>query len=284
MTEIVPATPSDNSLPNDFDPFEHLQKVYIPQHNAAVKRFFSDLPDDWKPNIATPRSSLRTACTMLDNDNQLIMSLRHHLLFDLLGYGKSDLIIYHGAKEGLTPSVQGHPKVSLYFSQDTESIVAGEPRVDAEISFRLMQETQATFTPANALTIAQKIKQHFVTGNQGVVFTKGKTIHLYKDEVHGYRLQIYGNSKSDIVDIIQRCLEIQNLTYDENKLTVSTPEKNSDTSTQLQLSYGKERRKKRFRPVINVRFRYAFVEVPGYDKHVFLVDTTYTHNSLVKIS
>ncbi|MEH1827389.1 MAG: hypothetical protein V7L22_18835 [Nostoc sp.] len=80
MTEIVAATPPDDSLPDDFDPFEHLQTVYIPQHNAAVKRFFSDLPDDWKPNIATARSSLRTACTMLDNDNQLMMNLRHHLL------------------------------------------------------------------------------------------------------------------------------------------------------------------------------------------------------------
>ncbi|MEH1941757.1 MAG: hypothetical protein V7L01_16275 [Nostoc sp.] len=43
------------------------------------------------------------------------------------------------------------------------------------------------------------------------------------------------------MDIIQRCLEIQNVTYDENKLTISIPEKNSDTTTALQLSYGKER-------------------------------------------
>ncbi|MGV0103037.1 hypothetical protein NSTCB13_01608 [Nostoc sp. DSM 114160] len=284
MTNIVPSTPPSDSLPDNFDPFEHLQAVYIPQHNAAVKRFFSDLPDDWKPNIATSRSSLRTACTMLDNDNQLMMNLRHHLLFDLLGYGKSDLIIYHGAKDGLAPSPVGHPKIVLYFSQDEQSITPGEPRIDAEISFRLMNETQATFTPENALTIAQKVKQHFVTGNQGVVFTKGKNIHLYKDETHGYRLQIYGNTKSDIVDIIQRCLEIQNVTYDENKLTISIPEKNSDTNTALQLSYGKERRKKRFRPIVNVRFRYAFVEVPGYDNHVFLVDTTYRHKALVKIT
>ncbi|MEH2077021.1 MAG: hypothetical protein V7K57_21915 [Nostoc sp.] len=284
MTEIVAATPPDDSLPDDFDPFEHLQTVYIPQHNAVVKRFFSDLPDDWKPNIATARSSLRTACTMLDNDNQLMMNLRHHLVFDLLGYGKSDLIIYHGAKDGLTSSVVGHPKVTLYFSQDEQSITPGEPRIDAEISFRLMTETQATFTPGNALTIAEKVKLHFVTGNEGVVFTKGKNIYLYKDETHGYRLQIYGNSKSDIVDIIQRCLEIQDLTYDENKLTISTPEKNSDTTTSVQLSYGKERRKKRFRPIQNVRFRYCFVEVPGYDNHVFLVDTTYRHKALVKIT
>ncbi|MBR8832713.1 MAG: hypothetical protein DSM106950_01380 [Stigonema ocellatum SAG 48.90 = DSM 106950] len=275
-------TVTSDSLPDDFDPFEHLQSVYMPQHNVLVKRFFSDLPDDWKPNIATPRSSLRTACTMQDSDNQLMMTMRHHLLFDLLGYGRSDLIVYHSEKGNLTGSVVGHPKVYLYFSQDTQSVVPGEIRIDAEISFRLMTETQASYTEAKALALAEKVHSFFVVAHQGIVFPKGKTIYLYKDEAHGYRLQIYGNSKTEIISIIEKCLELQSVVYDENKLTISAPEKNSETTAQLQLSYGKERRKKRFRPVANVRFRYAYVEVPGYDKHIFLVDTTYRHTALFK--
>ncbi|MEH1887419.1 hypothetical protein [Nostoc sp.] len=47
MTDtIVPASPPEDSLPEDFDPFEHLQNVYIPQHNAAVALYFKDLPTD----------------------------------------------------------------------------------------------------------------------------------------------------------------------------------------------------------------------------------------------
>ncbi|MHC5832839.1 MAG: hypothetical protein ACYT04_96860, partial [Nostoc sp.] len=54
---ITPATPLEEELPEGFDPFAHLKEVYMPQHNAVVRLFFSDLGSDWKPNIATARSS-----------------------------------------------------------------------------------------------------------------------------------------------------------------------------------------------------------------------------------
>ncbi|MEH2136846.1 hypothetical protein [Nostoc sp.] len=275
------ATPLEDSLPDNFDPFEHLQQVYIPQHNAAVRLYFSDLPNDWKPNIATARSSLRTACTMLDGDNQLMMNLRHHLLFDLLGYGKSDLIVYNGSRNDILPPVDGHPIVKFYFSQDIESVPHGQNRTDAEYSFRLMNETATTFTKANAMTLATKVKQHMIVSNQGIMFTKGKNIYLYRDEMHGYRLKLYGNQEADAIDLITRMLECQDLAFDENKLTVSTPKKSNTVTPATVEVYGKEVKKNRYRPIDNVRFRYAYVEVPLLKKPIYLVDTTYRHTPLV---
>ncbi|MEH2278916.1 MAG: hypothetical protein V7K40_30045 [Nostoc sp.] len=279
MPSITPAQPPEDKLPDNFDPFEHLQKIYIPQHNAAVAHYFKDLPTDWKPNIATARSSLRVACTMLDNDNQLMMNLRHHLLFDLLGYGRSQLgVVYGIPAQQFQESVEGKPQIFLYFSQDAASVAQGEKKVEAEYSFRIMDETPATMTPIKAIAIAHKVKEQFVSSGQGVVFTKGKNIYKYYDEEHGYRLQVYGNTEADTQDIITRLLKCQSVLYDENRLVISTPKKASITSqTDTQVVYGKKKKKPRYRPVANVRFRYAYMYLRGNERPIYLVDTTGRH-------
>ena len=273
---IIAKVPLVDALPDDFQPFEHLQKVYIPQHNALVRRYFADLGDDWKPNIATARSSLRVACSMVDSDNQLMMSLRHHLLFDLLGYGRKGLGIFYGIpSQQFQESVEGRPQVFLYFSQDAASVPEGEKKAEAEYSYRLMNESPATMTPVKALVVATKVKQHFISAGQGVVFTKGKNIYKYYNEEHGYRLQIYGNTEADTQDIITRLLGCQDIPYDENKLVVSTPKKAYITKqTETQIVYGKKQKKPRYRPIANVRFRYAYMYLRGNERPVYLIDTT----------
>nr|MDZ8059056.1 hypothetical protein [Nostoc sp. EkiNYC01] len=244
------------------------------EYNRRVKQYFSDHDAEWKPNIADKRSSMRVACTILDSDNHAMMAIRMSFFFDLLGANKRDLMVYHGVPENIEPPVEGHPKVRLYFSQDAESVPKGYAKVDAEISFRLMNETAATFTPENARSLATKIKQQFVSNNKPVMFTKGKDIYAYKDVAKGYRLQVYCTKESDAKDIIERCLEVQNVPYDEKKLTVHIPKKTSQPKTAKTLVYGKQREGKRFRPISNVFFRYAVVEIPGMNKEVVLYDAT----------
>ncbi|MHC5824249.1 MAG: hypothetical protein ACYT04_52535, partial [Nostoc sp.] len=156
---ITPAVPSEEALPDDYDPFQHLKQVYYPQHNAAVALYFSDLPTDWKPNIATARSSLRVACTISPDDNELLIAMRHRLFWDLLGYGNSNLVVYNGSTNDIAPPVEGHPKICFYFSQDVASVPHGTTRLDAEYSFRLLKETPATITKAKLTTLATLIKE-----------------------------------------------------------------------------------------------------------------------------
>ncbi len=261
-------------LPDDFDPWEHLQGQYLVEFNRRVRQYFSEHDADWKPNIGDKRSSMRVACTILDTDSYTMMALRMSFFFDLLGYNRKDLLVYHGSRENIEPPVKGHPKVRLYFSQDSGSVPKGYSKVDAELSFRLMNETQATFTPENAHTLALKVKSQFITSGQGVVFTKGKDIYAYKDVTKGYRLQVYCTTENDAKDIIRRALECQDVVFKEDNLTIHKPQKNSNPKPGKHLVYGKQRDLKQYRPIANVRFRYAVVEVPGLTKEIVLMDTT----------
>ena len=281
LPTITAATPSENALPDTFDPFQHLKEVYIPQHNAVVRLFFSDHPDDWKPNIATARSSLRVACTIDPGDNELMIAMRHRLLFDILGYGNHNLVVYNGSRNDIAPPVDGHPKICFYFSQDIESVPVGDTRSDAEYSFRLMHETAATITKAKLTTLATRIKQHFVIEGVSTHFTKGKNIYRYSDPINGYRLMIYANLQTDALPIIQKMLECQEIAYDENLLTKHEPEKSNTAVPAEKLVYEKEIKPPKFRPNVNVRFRYAYAEIPLVKKPVYLVDTTHRHIPLV---
>jgi hypothetical protein len=289
MTSITPAPPPDDKLPDNFDPFEHLQKIYIPQHNALVKRYFSDLAPDWKPNIASSRSALRVACTITDNDNQLMMELRHNLLFDLLGYGRKNLFIYYGSIENIEPPVEGHPKIVFYFSQDSQSMSATQNyKADAEYSIRLMDlENTSTNLHTKLVEIANEIKTQFVDAKQGIILTKGNLAVGYKDPKHGFSTgrRILSSTEADAIDIYRRMCNVIDAPFDEEKITVSNPKKPSTIGavTQTQIIMGKTRKKRAYRRVTNVRFRYAYALIPGEPQPVFLVDTTYRYNPLVKI-
>ncbi|OYD92765.1 hypothetical protein CDG77_14020 [Nostoc sp. 'Peltigera membranacea cyanobiont' 213] len=261
-------------LPDNFNPWEHLQGQYNLQFNKLVRSYFSDHDPGWEPNLNSARDSLHTACLMLDDDSDSMRKMRHDLFFDLLGYSKKNLAVIHGSTENFDAPVAGHPLVKLYFSQDSESVPKGYTKVDAEISFRLMNETAATFTPSNAHTLATKIKAQFVTAGKGVKFTKGKDIYAYRDTAKGYRLQVYCTTENDAIDIIKRCLEVQDVLFSESNLSKHEPKKTSQPKTPKKLVYGKEREGKRYRPIANVFFRSVVVEVPGMNKEIVLYDVS----------
>lgn len=286
---INPNAPPDDKLPDNFQPFEHLQEVYIPQHNAIVRRYFSDHPDDWKPNIATARSSLRVACTMLDSDNQAIMSLRHHLLFDLLGYGRKGLALFYGSRESIDPPVVGHPQIKFYFSQDSASMPAGQDyKADAECSVRLMKLENTSLTLHEKLIeIANEIRTQFVVNKQGIVLTKGNLCISYKDVKNGFPngSKILASTEDDAIDIYKIICNVIDVIFDESHINVGNPKKPSTIGeiTETQTIMGKKRKLKAYRRVTNVRFRYAYCEIPGEANPVFLIDTTGRYNPLVKI-
>ena len=288
-TSPTAKTPPTDALPDNFDPFEHLQKIYIPQHNALVKRYFSDLADDWKPNIASPRSALRVACTMVDNDNQLMMNLRHHLLFDLLGYGRKNLFVYYGSRDNIEPPVEGHPKIVFYFSQDAASVPSEQNyKADAEYSLRLMDlENTSTNLRTKLVEIANEIKTQFVESKKGIILTKGSLGVIYKDPKNGFSngRRVLTNTEADAIDLYRRMCNVIDVPFDEQKITVSNPKKTSTIGsvTETQVIMGKTRKKRAYRRVVNVRFRYAYALIPGEEKPVFLVDTTARYQSLVKI-
>ena len=208
--------------------------------------------------------------------------MRHRLFWDILGYSKTDLILYQGTVEDLYQPVQGHPRVYLIFTQDVNGVAVGGQKSVMQCCFRLMQYTQATYTPTLATALANEIKTVFHSSGAGLLFTKGKTIYKYYDKPNGYRLLIRGNDQESAVELIEKLLLLTNTPYDQNKLTVSTPVKsNTNNNPAPILVYGQELTPPVFRPVVNVRFRYAYVVVPGYPKNILLYDTTGLRKALV---
>lgn len=134
---------------------------------------------------------------------------------------------------------------------------------------------------AKATTLATLIKEFFVINGEGIQFTKGKNIYRYTDPVNGYRLMIYAHLESDALPIIEKMLECTETVYDQNKLSTHEPLRDNTITPPEQLVYEKEIIPPKFRPNANVRFRYAYLEIPLVKKPIYLVDTTHRHIPLV---
>jgi hypothetical protein len=250
----------------------------------TLDKLYNPIVENWfktEATLNTKRGSLKVASLVKKDDSLLLVIARLLVFHFLVGYFKDGLSVVFGSKDKYDPPVQGHPIVYLFFSQDAASTPSGESKVEAEYSFRLMDETQATFTEAKATALATEIKNLFLSNGKGLRMTKGKNQYIYFHKERGYRLRIYSTSEADAVDVIKKMLQLTNTSYDEDRLSIGTPKRNNFQRSQKQLVYGKQVKIKRYRPTANVYFRYAYVEIPGKPKPVFLVDTTFNNTALV---
>lgn len=247
------------------DEAEHLKNLMIRLHNPRVKRHFKDAPDD--DIITQGAASIKAGCTIKPSDSLLIALVRAWL-FEVTVENSSRM---HPAIYGLpTPthwdniSLEGLPQVLLFFEQDAAASPSGFSRIQAEISFRLAKETAASMTEAKAKIIAQRIKSAFGSAPTWQ-FTKGNKIWSYKKKDEGYWMQIYASTEQEGKDIINKVLSIQNHSFDENYFGLSTnPSKESiNNPTGTRRVYEKQKKKKRYRPTANVRFRYATLNIDG---------------------
>lgn len=177
-----------------------------------------------------------------------------------------------------------HPQVELFFAQDKMAVPEGKTAIQATINFRLMGTTPTTITKAEVNTLAANIKRAFVVADEGYVFTKGKHIVSYADAALGYYLQIYATSKAEGEAVIKKVLDIQNHTYDSEKMSFHSPEKDSINNPSGTIKIlGEDEDKTRYRPSANVKFRYAFLKLNGLTRDKVLVDTTgHFREALVK--
>ncbi len=275
------------SLPDNFSHWEHLQDMIRRDHNKLLGRYFKDLGQNWTPEITSTRGAIRTACTIQDQDTSTITLLRLFYFYIMLGYAFRGLAPVFGIPcRQFQESYEIHPQVFLYFSQDRQSVPDGLTPVEAEISFRLKDETKSSFTPAKARILAAKVAAVFVENKKGITFDKGKEIITYTDPEHGLKcLQIFSMNEKEGEDIIKKILNVLNLPFDSKRLGKSDKYKKASITKPVgtELVYGKQKPKKRWRPTARVRFRHAYVILDNRDFPVSLVDTTgQFYDSIVK--
>lgn len=262
-------------LPEGYSPWEHLQSVLMFTYNRVVRREFRDVGEEnWDPDISTSRSSLRVACTIDESDSAIMVLIRMFLFYIVLRQA-SDLHppLYTTPTELYQTVFKFHPQVTLYFREDLEDVEAGYKPIDAVISFRLMNETSQSLSPANAEVLARRIYSLF-GGATAYRWRKGRTKLMYKDVERGYDLKVHAFSEGEGREVIAKVLSIQNHSIENSNLTISELAAPPPIVPPTRFVYGESRRMPRSRPVGWVRFRYAELHIHGVNKAITLVDTT----------
>jgi hypothetical protein len=263
-------------LPEGFSEWEHLQSVLLQSYNRIVNEEFRDVGgDDFDDDITTPRGSLRTACRLVDSDS-IPQSVARMLLFYFVLRQASDLQPpnYTIPADRYQESVRFAPQVTLYFREDLQDVQQGFKPIDSEISFRIINETYQSFTPANALALANKIKTEFTSGGLGYVWRKGRVKLNYRKKEDGYQFSVNAFSESEGRTVISKVVGLQNHTLDNSALSLTSLSQSPPIVPPTEVIYGQSRRPPRYRPVGNVRFRFAECHVWGIGKPITLVDAT----------
>lgn len=240
-------------------------------HNREVYRHFKDVADTEDTN----RKKLRDYCLIQANDSITDAKLKI-LIFDRYAQKSHLKPIIHGMpKTNLDETVEYLPQIYLYFNQDSQAVPSGGAAIDAYNHIRIINETRETITPAKAEALARKIANQFVVNGTGFTFTKGKYLLYYRDKTINVETRVYAISEIEGTQVIKKLLELQDMVFDSDKLTISAPKKDSITNpTGTTRIYNKTVSKQRYRPIANVRFRYATLLLHGYGRDINLVDTT----------
>lgn len=164
------------------------------------------------------------------------------------------------------------PQIKLVFYQLRDETKNGNPRVHGEIAYRVIGETEETFTEANAKVRARNIKALF-TEPQLFVWQKGKAIASYKDRKSGYDFKLFVKNQLEARKIITQVMAIENKTPDWSNLRLSVSSATYPEIPGTKRIYGLQRRLPRRRPLEDIKFRYAEMHLWGLPKPITLVDT-----------
>jgi hypothetical protein len=263
-------------LTENFSPAEHLQDVVMRVQNKIVREEFSDLGDEnWDDDITEPRGSLRVACTHSDADSVDMTLIRLWLFYGVLRKAKDfHPSIYGIPATSFQETNKIHPQIHLYFEEKSTEADPGYPPLRSQVSFRLMNETSATLTIAEATAIANKIKTLFYAGTP-FFWKRGKELASYVDQEKGYYFQILVFSETEAKKTIEQVLDIRGHTPNWKLLNIkqnAEPATSYPTIPPTKTIMGKPYKEPRRRPVGTVRFTRAVLMLHGKPNPVVLFD------------
>jgi hypothetical protein len=253
---------------------DFLRKSY----NKEVNEWFKDIADEF-PDNATARKNSKRACLILPKESQNSALLKT-LTFRFVVQRAHLRPHVYGIPIGSDQAIRKHkPQITLYFLEDVEDVEDGYPRVDGQISYRLMNKTSETISKAELIGFGNRIKARFGLAD-GYKWGKGKDMASYIDRANGYQFQLLVRSKADAKDLIASVLATNNdapdwkyFQYKEN----GEPSQAYPTIPGNTTILGKIIREPRIRPIATVRFQYAYCSIWGLSKPVVLYDRSLTY-------
>lgn len=265
----------------EFSPWEHLQSVLMRVHNELVAEEFRDVSGD--DDINVPRSSLRLACRIRDDDTSTMCLIRIWLL---MGYIRRASAfhppLYIQPVEEFQAKAKYKPQITLYFEQDLSSIPEGKYPVEGYVSFRLHNETSQSISNSELTSLGNAIKREFGAGG-GFRYSKGKKRFLYQEQDRGYDFRLHVVSESEARELITKVLSVRNHTPNWSELKEVRSEKTYSDNPGTEVILGKPRPRPRQRPTATVRFQYAEISIHGIPNSIVLYDRSGSRiNSLVR--
>lgn len=256
-------------LPENFSEFEHLQDTIRRDYNKAVRAYFKNQADD---DLSTPKSSLKHACLIKDDDTATMTLMRMWLFEITVGHAQSlQTPVYGIPVQELQSNAKFKPQVKLYFKEayDEEVHKDGTPQARGEITFRLMDETSETISRTKAEQLAKAIKQEIAT--PVLVWEKGWFKSTYLDTERGYDLRLLVKSKVEGERIVKKLLTIQNHTFNSDYFQFVDHNRSYPINPGTHRVYGHTVKKFRTRPRADLKFCYAQLLIHGQIKPVNLV-------------
>jgi hypothetical protein len=260
------------ALPDNFSEWEHLQDTLRLAVNQQVQLEFSDVEVD--NDLKAPRSSLKLACLIKDTDTSTMTLIRLFLYYVVIkGYGIPEI---YSVPIDTVMQLKYKPQIHLHFEQNYRDVMNGDTPVDGQIKFRIVNETSASLSNADALRYANKIKTIFGSGN-GLSWAKGKDMFTYTDTAKGYKMQLLVQSETEGRRIVEKVLQVQDHAPDwqyANYKKNLEPTQAYPTAPPNTTIMGKTHRAYRRRRIVTVRFLTAFLHIQGLGKPVVLYDKT----------
>lgn len=265
------------ALPQNFSQTEHLQDTIKRTFGRIVREHFSDLGgEDWDPNITTSRASARVACTHQESDtiNQTIARM---MLFQyFVGNGVPDnLVAGGGPVHGDQAIVRYRPQLVLLFQEQITTVREGESPVNGRISVRIAENSDR-LTESSLKQLGTKVKASF-GGPRGFLWKKGKKLFTYNDKIKGYNFIVYCPNQTVGRNIVTKTLrligESPDWTLANFKQTVDESGAYPN-SPRRKVILGKSRKLPKKRPIANVYFRTAFVNIYGLPNPIYLYDNS----------
>lgn len=260
--------------PDNFSPTEQFQDVNKKIANKIVREYFKDVVGlESDLDLTAPRQALLKACLHKEDDSLILTIGRNQLLAQYTTYLRDQFPIVAGSLlDEIDANIPYKPKITLYFREDADDVEPGYRPLDMEVSWRLVDETTATITKAKLIAIANKIKTNFGASN-GYIFKRGRKLVIYHKLSEGYKISLRSRDLIEGKNLIREILTMNGHSLDAEILKLSSVDNEADAypyNPGTQTILGKRKSKPRKRPLVNVRFRYAYATINGWGKPVYL--------------
>lgn len=266
--------------PDNFTPTEQLQDVNKKIANRIVREYFRDvIALEADLDLTAPRQALLKACLHKDDDSLMLTVARNQLFEQYTNYARDRHPIVTGdLLNELNEENVYKPKITLFFKEDDDDVDPDYQPVQMEVSWRLFDKTSTNVTKAELTTIANKIKTKFGSGS-GYIFKKGRKVVSYRQKSKGYEFLIRARSLADGKELITDILTMNGDSLETGLLKLSEVDNEADAfpyNPGSQTILGRRYPKVRKRPLVNVRFRYAYAFLYGIKQPIYLYSRTHS--------